>query len=62
MYRSFHEGRSSIETALFALNFFGLILGAGGVVTNCPKAAILGLIMGAVGTGYFFLQSLFEED
>lgn len=62
MYRAFHEGRSSLETTLFALNFYGLVIGGAGVFTNCTTAAVIGCIMGCIGTGFFFLQSLFEED
>ena len=62
MYRSFHEGRSAVETALFALNFFGIVVVGAGILTHSIPAAVIGTVMGGIGTGFFLLQAMFEED
>ena len=51
-----------METALFALNFFGIVVVGAGILTHSIPAAVIGTVMGGIGTGFFLLQAMFEED
>ena len=47
--------RTPGDIAFFVLCFFGVLTTAAGIVTMTPWAAVLGILMLAVGLGYFAL-------
>jgi hypothetical protein len=48
--------RSPVEFLLFALGFFGFVLGASGVVVASPAVAILGLLMMILTVAAFLIR------
>jgi hypothetical protein len=49
--------RTATDYVHFALTFFGDLIAIAGVVTTTVWAAVLGLVMIAIGVGYFLLDS-----
>jgi len=45
----------------FALTFFGLIIGIGGVVTVSIAASVCGLVLVTLGVAYFLVENLTEN-
>jgi hypothetical protein len=47
--------RSALDNAQFALAFVGLVAGIGGVVISSVAIAVFGVLLCALGLGYFAL-------
>lgn len=53
--------RSAVEIAHFAITFLGVILGAASIVLRSAPLGIFAVVILLLGTGFFLLNSLFEE-
>jgi hypothetical protein len=50
--------RSGVDNLHFGLVFVGFILSAAGVALVCPAVLIVGVLLTAVGLGYFLLLNV----
>jgi hypothetical protein len=53
--------RNSMDYALFGLTFLGFVVAAAGVATISVAASVTGLILMAIGLGYFSLRQRRED-
>lgn len=53
--------RTPVEMALFAIAFFGFVIGAVGLVLRSPAIAILGFLGLGVACGGFLLRQFLGE-
>ena len=54
-----HVQRSPADFILFALTFFGFVLGAGGVITSSVPVSVIGFVMMLICLVGFMLKGAF---